>query len=134
MQVGTINLSSLITNTFLHIPSQCTSTRLSAVPILGALYLVPIMGAMEKSTHTPEYDFLRSELRALREGANLSQRDLAGLLKVPHSWVAKVESGERRIDLLEFCWFVSACGAEPVAVFERFAPKTRDRQSRRRVR
>lgn len=67
---------------------------------------------MEKSTHTAEYAALRAELRAAREAAGLSQRGLAARLKVPHSWVAKVESGERRIDLVEFCWFVAACGAD----------------------
>jgi transcriptional regulator with XRE-family HTH domain len=70
---------------------------------------------MKKSVHTPEYASLRAELRASRTRAGLSQRDLAARLKVPHSWVAKVESGERRIDLVEFCWFVAACGGDPVA-------------------
>jgi transcriptional regulator with XRE-family HTH domain len=71
---------------------------------------------MKKSVHTPEYASLRSELRAAREKAGLSQRQLATRLKVPHSWVAKVETGERRIDLVEFWWFVSACGNDPVAL------------------
>jgi transcriptional regulator with XRE-family HTH domain len=70
---------------------------------------------MEKSTHTSEYAALRSELHALRQSAGLSQRELAARLKVPHSWVAKVECGERRIDLVELCWFISACGREPAA-------------------
>jgi transcriptional regulator with XRE-family HTH domain len=74
---------------------------------------------MKKSVHTAEYAALRTELRAAREGAALSQRRLAARLKVPHSWVAKVENGERRIDLVEFCWFVSACGSDPQAVTER---------------
>jgi transcriptional regulator with XRE-family HTH domain len=74
---------------------------------------------MEKSTHTPEYDSLRFELRTTRETAGLSQRDLASRLQVPHSWIAKVESGERRIDLVEFGWFVSACGIDPVPLSEK---------------
>jgi transcriptional regulator with XRE-family HTH domain len=74
---------------------------------------------MEKSTHTTEYMALRAELLAARKIADLSQRDLAGILKVPHSWVAKVESGERRIDLIEFSWFLSACGVDSLAAVER---------------
>lgn len=66
---------------------------------------------MRKSIHTPEYAALRAQLYKIRTDAGLSQRDLAARLKVPHSWVAKVENGERRIDLVEFCWFVEACGA-----------------------
>jgi transcriptional regulator with XRE-family HTH domain len=65
---------------------------------------------MRKSTHTPEYGLLRDRLTAVRKSASLSQRDLAAALGVPHSWVAKVESGERRIDLIEFAWFCNACG------------------------
>jgi transcriptional regulator with XRE-family HTH domain len=74
---------------------------------------------MKKSVHTAEYAALREELRAARESAALSQRGLAARLKVTHSWVAKVENGERRIDLVEFCWFVSACGIDPRPVTER---------------
>src|SRR5260370_29997500 len=82
------------------------------VPILEASYHAPIMGAMEKSIYTPEYAALRSELRRMRKKARLSQRDLAARLKVPHSWFAKVETGERRIGLVEFFRFVSACGMD----------------------
>ena len=70
---------------------------------------------MEKSTHTSEYRSLCSTLRQARHAADLSQRDLADRLKVTHSWVAKVESGERRIDLVEFCWFLTACGIDPAS-------------------
>lgn len=88
---------------------------------------------MEKSTHTAEYAALRAELRAAREGAGLSQRGLAARLKVPHSWVAKVESGERRIDLVEFCWFVAACGGDPAAVSDQLVRSFLARGGRRRA-
>jgi transcriptional regulator with XRE-family HTH domain len=74
---------------------------------------------MKKSTHSPEYAVLRAQLRDARERAGLSQRALASRLRVPHSWVAKVETGERRIDLVELCWFVSACDLDPVPVSEK---------------
>jgi transcriptional regulator with XRE-family HTH domain len=67
---------------------------------------------MEKSTHTKEYALVRAELKAARESAGLSQRALAARLGIPHSWVAKVEAGERRIDIVELCWFLTACGKE----------------------
>jgi len=67
---------------------------------------------MQKSVHTKEYKALRTQLRAIREKAGLSQRDLAAKLGVPHSWVAKVEAGERRIDVIELGWFASACGED----------------------
>jgi transcriptional regulator with XRE-family HTH domain len=87
---------------------------------------------MEKSTHTKEYAFLLTELRTARETAGFSQRELAVRLQVPHSWVAKVEMGERRIDLVEFCWFISACGVEPVPVIERLVGQIRARQLKNR--
>ncbi|REK34746.1 MAG: XRE family transcriptional regulator [Planctomycetota bacterium] len=75
---------------------------------------------MQKSIHTPEYAALRAELLEMRERAGLSQRELAQRLHVPHSWVAKVELGERRLDLVEFCRVADACAAEPRHVFEQF--------------
>jgi transcriptional regulator with XRE-family HTH domain len=73
---------------------------------------------MEKSTHSKEYSLLRASLRQLRQEAELSQRDLAARLKLPHSWVAKVESGERRIDVVELYWYVRACGHSPADFFQ----------------
>ena len=69
---------------------------------------------MRKSTHTAEYRLLRQSLTAMRDAAGLSQRELARRLDVPHTWVAKIESGERRIDLVEYAWFCDQCGLDPV--------------------
>jgi DNA-binding XRE family transcriptional regulator len=74
---------------------------------------------MRKSVYTAEYTALRAQLRTSRAQAGLSQRQLAALLKVPHSWVAKVESGERRIDVIECAWFLVSCGANPISVLKR---------------
>lgn len=65
---------------------------------------------MRKSTHTVEYELLRTFLSDLRRAAGLTQRQLARRLRVPHTWVSKIESGERRIDLVEFAWFCGSCG------------------------
>lgn len=71
---------------------------------------------MRKSTFSPEYGVLRRELVAIRLSAGLSQRALASRLSVPPSWVSKVETGERRLDVVEFCWFCRECGKSPSAV------------------
>lgn len=88
---------------------------------------------MKKSTHTPEYAQVRAELKAAREGADLSQRSLAKQLGIPHSWVAKVEAGERRIDIVELCWFLKACEADVSGVLERLSKRILGgREDRRR--
>lgn len=40
-------------------------------------------------------------------------RELAELLNKPHSYVYKVEHGERRIDPVEFVQWCWACGVDP---------------------
>ncbi len=89
------------------------------------------MGAMEKSIFTSEYAAIRAELVKARADAGLTQRELAKRLLVPHSWVAKVESGDRRIDLVEICSFLSACGQAPNAVCERLATQIAFMQAKR---
>ncbi|MBL8797144.1 MAG: helix-turn-helix transcriptional regulator [Planctomycetia bacterium] len=84
---------------------------------------------MRKSTHTPEYAALCAEIRTARKSAGLSQRDLASRLAVPPSWVSKVETGERRLDLVEFCWVVSTCGIDPLPLFKRLAAEIARRSS-----
>ena len=74
---------------------------------------------MKKSIYTTESAELREILRETRRQAKLSQRDLAAKLAVSPSWVAKVETGERRIDLIEFGWFVAACGCDVAGAFQR---------------
>ncbi|MCY2929075.1 MAG: helix-turn-helix transcriptional regulator [Planctomycetota bacterium] len=71
---------------------------------------------MRKSTFSPEYGVLRRELVAIRLSAGLSQRALATRLSVPPSWVSKVETGERRLDLVELSWFCKGCGKSPSTV------------------
>lgn len=82
---------------------------------------------MRKSTHTAGYAALRNQLGAMRSRAGLSQRQLALRIGVPHSWVAKIEAGERRIDLIEFGWFCEGCGIDPAkaasALFRQGGPR-----------
>ncbi|WP_390845268.1 helix-turn-helix domain-containing protein [Anatilimnocola floriformis] len=76
---------------------------------------------MQKSTHTNDYRKLRAALVEVRTAAGLTQRELATILRVQPSWVAKVETGERRIDVLEFCWYVRACNGDPAATIAEFS-------------
>lgn len=80
---------------------------------------------MQKSTYTADYDALREQLRLVREKAGLTQRALAARLDVHPSWVAKVETGDRRVDVVEFCWYVSACDTDPAKVVRRLVRQSR---------
>lgn len=54
-------------------------------------------------------------LRQWRHAAGLTQRALAHRLRKPHSYVHKVEVGDRRIDPVELIAWCRACGVEPSA-------------------
>lgn len=65
---------------------------------------------MPKSLGTPEQEILIRHLVELRMRSGATQRMLAQTLKVSPSWVAKVEIGERRLDLVEYLWWCQALG------------------------
>jgi transcriptional regulator with XRE-family HTH domain len=56
---------------------------------------------MPKSIYSSEQAKLQLLLRQMRQDAGLTQEDLAAKLGRPQSFVSKVESGERRLDILE---------------------------------
>jgi transcriptional regulator with XRE-family HTH domain len=65
---------------------------------------------------------LTKTLYSLRMGAGLKQTDLADILDVPQSFVSKIETGERGLDLVELKIVVEAMGAtlsEFVSEFEK---------------
>jgi transcriptional regulator with XRE-family HTH domain len=49
-----------------------------------------------------KYEYLRSELKKARLEAGLLQPELAEILKKPQSYISKVESGRRGLDIIEF--------------------------------
>jgi transcriptional regulator with XRE-family HTH domain len=60
-------------------------------------------------------------LRQWRTNAGLTQRALASELRKPHSYVWKVEAGERRIDPIEFAAWCNASGIRPARAIEQLS-------------
>jgi transcriptional regulator with XRE-family HTH domain len=68
---------------------------------------------MTKSLHTPIHEHFRMLMIKAREDSGITQAKLAICLDRPQSFVSKYESGERRIDLIEFIEICVALDADP---------------------
>jgi hypothetical protein len=64
------------------------------------------------------YTRVPDHLRALREGAGMTQRALALRLKKPQSWVARCETTGRRVDVAEWLEWCFGCGVDPRKALE----------------
>jgi len=56
---------------------------------------------MEKNLYTAKQKVFLALIRQVRLDAGLRQEDVAKKLRKPQSFVSKIESGERRLDVLE---------------------------------
>lgn len=59
------------------------------------------------------YPLLCKTLKEARLSAGLRQVDVAEKLGKPQSYVAKIENGERRIDLIETVTYCKSIGLDP---------------------
>jgi hypothetical protein len=73
-----------------------------------------------KSQHALAYQRLPPFLRALREEAELTQRELGKKLRKPQSWIYNCETANRRVDVTEFVAWARACKVDPADAFNRF--------------
>lgn len=74
---------------------------------------------MPKSIYKKSYNQLKELLIGARKASGLTQTALADKLSKPQSFVSKYESGERRIDVIEFIEIAEALGIDPVAIIKR---------------
>ncbi|MEK7478696.1 MAG: helix-turn-helix transcriptional regulator [Patescibacteria group bacterium] len=71
---------------------------------------------MDKSTHTKDYKEIINRLKQARIDVELSQQIVADKLRKPQSYISKIESGERRLDVAEIKKF-SAIYKKPIDYF-----------------
>lgn len=62
---------------------------------------------------SPEYQVLSAHLQEVRRSAGFTQTELAHRLGKPQSYVAKIERGERRVDVFDFIALAKALDREP---------------------
>ena len=68
---------------------------------------------MRKSLGSARHKALIGLLIQKREAAGMTQADLAARLGEYQSFVARLESGQRRIDVVEFLELADAVGLDP---------------------
>jgi len=56
---------------------------------------------MNKSVYTKDYKEIIERLKQARIDSGLSQQEVADKLNKPQSYISKIESGERRLDVVE---------------------------------
>ncbi len=78
---------------------------------------------MGKNRWTERQKQLQESLRELRESAGLTQDELALKLDRPQSFVSKIESGERRVDIVELEEICEACRNSLLEFTRNFAKK-----------
>ncbi len=68
---------------------------------------------VKKTIHSKRSVFLFTRLVELRREAGLTQRELAAKLGREQAMIARIESGERRVDVLEFYTLLTILCADP---------------------
>ncbi len=68
---------------------------------------------MVESMHNPAADLLAAAVVAMRKSAGLTQRELAAALGREQNFVARVETSQRRLDLIDLIKICRACDRVP---------------------
>lgn len=73
---------------------------------------------MNKTIYSLRAKKLREWLRQSRLKQGHTMRSIADKIDVPHSWVQKIENGERRLDVVEYIEYCRTLGVDPLEGIE----------------
>ncbi|WP_428685376.1 helix-turn-helix domain-containing protein [Reyranella sp.] len=68
---------------------------------------------MLKSVHTARHKLFCASLKRARKDGGLTQQDVAKKLHEHQSFVSRYETGERRLDVVEYLEICSVIGVDP---------------------
>lgn len=81
------------------------------------------MGNLRLSIHSQEHIWLRELLLNRRNELGLTQRAFGEKLGVVHSFIGKVETGDRRLDIFEFIAYCHGLNLDPIEVLQEIEKK-----------
>lgn len=73
---------------------------------------------MANTIRTSGFDALIDAIKAARQARGLTQRDLAKRLGCQNATIANIETGQRRIDVIELIVLADALGEDPENLFK----------------
>ncbi|HCT3347147.1 TPA: helix-turn-helix transcriptional regulator [Citrobacter koseri] len=71
------------------------------------------------SVYSIEYQMVIKALREARVAGHITQEELGKALGRPQSFIAKVENGERRLDIVEFVHLCRLIGIDPASIINK---------------
>ncbi|MGH5306869.1 helix-turn-helix domain-containing protein [Klebsiella pneumoniae] len=71
------------------------------------------------SIYSNDYQLVIKALRDARIACGITQQEVASAFGRPQSFIAKVESGERRLDVVEFVRLCCLLNIEPASILNK---------------
>ncbi|NHB95991.1 helix-turn-helix domain-containing protein [Photorhabdus stackebrandtii] len=75
------------------------------------------------SVYSEEYQYVIRVLRETRLEKGITQEKLARAFGRPQSFIAKIENGERRLDVVEFVYMARLLSLNPVQILDKIKLK-----------
>ena len=81
---------------------------------------------MVDSVWSKGYDAVIEAVVAMRKEAGFTQRELAERIGREQSFIGRIETRQRRVDLVEFIWIARCCGFDGEEELEKVTKKVLD--------